>query len=583
MSSSTNSCSTGASSIRHTIEIARQPNEELVFDPSDYIAYKQSTDPSTSAAKRQRLDGLPRAAQLSISTSMMTDQLGSSASTTMLTPYSSVPRGYNVSNYHLSPCSSYTSSFSGGEDMSRQGSSLSSTSMTEGFGMLRVESSGSSSFSAPFPISLREQQDDHPFLSDSVLSSMTEKLGSSTFPSATPGVECVALQQGDLLGDIGSGFDDFGNGSISYSPFDSQCKNDLTGIGMPWMMPAATQRIDDYTAHMQRTDSQISTSSSVSINSTASQQKATARRQKQIANGASQPLLPKVPASHLKPAPKPIAAPKQQISRLPSHHKSKTPLPCPDCTITLRGPHELQRHWENVHAPVKRVWICVQPEQSPFKPKKSLNICKQCKQGKQYNVYYNAAAHLRRGHFCPSRRGRRPRGEVGTSALTLSIERSRGPSIEELKAHGWLREISVPNLGPRTAIDNDDNDQVGPDMTHLDNSDNADPVDNDPQGGTVALQRTFTEPPLMAYSTSMSPSSPLDQQYRIIDTQQEGICLQTLGLQPASLSMFDESYVLNDVAAQTVRVSGDWNLNGGCAAPMMEESFSAPGRMATRW
>lgn len=462
--------------------------------------------------------------------------------------------------------------------MTREPSSVSSTSMTEGFGMLRVESSGPSSFSVPFPISLDEQQDDFPLLSDSIMSSVTEKPGSSAFLRATPGVENVALQHGELFRDIGSRF---GYGSIPcYPPLEFDSKNDLTGLGMPWQMSAA-QRIAEHPTPMLRTDSQISTSTNASTSSTASQQKAAARRQKQIANGASQPLLPKVPASQTKAAPKLIAAPKQQISRLPSHHKPKTPLPCPDCAITLRGPHELQRHWENVHAPVKRVWVCIQPKQSPFTPKKGLEICKQCKQGKQYNVYYNAAAHLRRGHFSPSKRGRRPRGEVATSALTLSVERSRGPSIEELKAHGWLREITVPNLGPRTTTDNNGDGPDQPDATDFEDADAQD--NNDSQGGAAALQGVFTESQSMPYNMSPSSLGPLDQQYRIIDPQQEDICVQTLGLQPTSLSIFDEGYPLNDISVQTGRISGDWNNDVGCAAPMMEQSFSAPGRMAMRW
>lgn len=462
--------------------------------------------------------------------------------------------------------------------MTRQASSVSSTSMIEGFGMLRVESSGASSFNAPFPLSFDEQQGEFPFLSDSIMSSMTEKPGSSAFSQATTGVEHVALQKGELFRDIGSRF---GHGSITcYPPFELDGKNDLTGLGMPWQM-AGAQRIDDNTTQMQRTDSQISTSTNASSSSKASQQKAAARRQKQIANGASQPLLPKIPVSTLKPAPKPIAAPKQQISRMPSHHKAKTPLPCPDCAITLRGPHELQRHWENVHALLKRVWICVQPEQSPFKPKKALGICKQCKQGKPYNVYYNAAAHLRRAHFCPSKRGRRPRGEVGSSASTLLIERSRGPSIEDLKAHGWLKEITVPNLGPRTASDNDDDSPDQPDAPDLGDADAED--NNDSQVSVAALQGSSTNSQLMSSNTSISPPGPPEQQYRFIDPQQEDICMQTLGLQPASLSMFDEGYPLNDVSTQAVRVSGDWNSNVGYATPMMEQSFSAPGRMAMRW
>lgn len=455
--------------------------------------------------------------------------------------------------------------------MSRHGSSVSSTSMTEGFGMLRVESSGPSSFNAPFPVLLDAQQDNFPFLSDSIMSSMTEKPGSSCFLQATPGVSDVTLQQGELFRDMGSGF---GHGSIPYTSFDLDRKSELTGTGMPWQMSAA-RGIDSFTTDMQRTDSQISNSTDSSTNSTSSQQKAAARRQKQIANGASQPLLPKVQASTTKPAPKPIAAQKQPIPRLPFHHKTKTPLPCPDCAITLRGPHELQRHWENVHAPVKRVWICVQPKQSPFKPKKGLDICKQCKQGKQYNVYYNAAAHLVRGHFCPSKRGRRPRGELGTSALSLSIERSRGPSIEEMKAHGWLKEITVPNRGPRTATDVDDDEEV-PDATDLDNE----PADDtDSQGSVAAFRGTITNSHGMSYNAGL----PFQQYQHTIDPQQEDICLQTLGLQPTSFAMFEEGYALNDMPIQTVQIASNWNLRANGVAPMMEQSFSAPGRMAMSW
>ncbi|GAB7325025.1 hypothetical protein MBLNU13_g08823t2 [Cladosporium sp. NU13] len=165
---------------------------------------------------------------------------------------------------------------------------------------------------------------------------------------------------------------------------------------------------------------------------------------------------------------------KQQIPRLPIDHKTKIPVPCPDCEVTLRGPHELQRHWENVHAPIKRVWICVQPEQSPLRPRKPLDVCKQCKQGKQYNVYYNAAAHLRRAHFCPSMRSRRPRDEG------LPVDTSRGPNLEEMKAQGWLQEVSVSNHGPQSVLkvdvseyDIDDGfvsgvDQMGVDVTPSD-------------------------------------------------------------------------------------------------------------------
>jgi hypothetical protein len=150
-----------------------------------------------------------------------------------------------------------------------------------------------------------------------------------------------------------------------------------------------------------------------------------------------------------------------------------------------------------------------------------------------------------------------------------------------LKAHGWLRQITVPNSGPRTTADNDDDSPDQPDATDFDDADADD--NNDSQGGAVALGGAFANSQPMSYDTSMPSSDPHGQQYRFIDPHQEDICMQTLGLQPASLSMFDEGYALNDVPTRTVRVPGDWNANVGCAAPMMEQSFSAPGRMATRW
>jgi hypothetical protein len=553
--------------------------DDLVFDPSEYLAYKRSTDPSRSAAKRQRLDSLPTTVQPSMSTPSMSDQLGSSTSTAMLTPISMVSQSSRASNYHLSPCSSFDSSFYGSEDMSRQGSSLSSTSMTEGFGMLRVASSGSSSFNAPFPISLDEQQEDFPFLSVSTLSSMTKKPDSSSSLQATTGVEDLTVRQSELFRGMGSGFD---HGSISFAPFDFHGENELMATGMPWQM-VAPRANDSTTVAMQRTDSQISTSTDSSTSSTMSQQKAAARRQKQIANGAAQPLRPKVTISDNKSAPKPIAAQKQQIPRLPSHPKTKTPLSCPDCSITLRGPHERRRHWDNVHAPVKRVWICVQPKQSPFKPKKGLDICKQCKQGKQYNVYYNAAAHLRRGHFCPSKRGRRPRGEIGTSALNLSVERSRGPSIDEMKAHGWLKEITVSNRGQHVAAD-DDNDVADAADFEDEHDSETRPQSSAMRTGSHVHENTFANLQPMSYNTSTSSLDPPNQQYQhTIDSQQEAICLQALGFQPLGYSPFEEVYHQNDMIVPTGHARGNWVPKASIAAPMMEHSFSVPGRVAMRW
>jgi hypothetical protein len=60
-------------------------------------------------------------------------------------------------------------------------------------------------------------------------------------------------------------------------------------------------------------------------------------------------------------------------------------------------------------------------------------------------MYYNAAAHLRRAHFCPRKRGRIAKIEE------RDIRAGKGggdwPSIEWLKANGWLQEIEVGSAG----------------------------------------------------------------------------------------------------------------------------------------
>jgi len=160
------------------------------------------------------------------------------------------------------------------------------------------------------------------------------------------------------------------------------------------------------------------------------------------------------------------AIPKQPYVR-PSHPK----LACDKCSEHpegFRGEHELRRHQDRRHTPKRKVWICTDPQQRPrttisndWSPARPLNICKQCVQDKQYNVYYNAAAHLRRAHFFPRKRGRRARGELGESRAGKAG--GNEPSIDWLKLNGYLKEIEVDDDGSNVKeqpdfMDNEDYD-----------------------------------------------------------------------------------------------------------------------------
>lgn len=102
---------------------------------------------------------------------------------------------------------------------------------------------------------------------------------------------------------------------------------------------------------------------------------------------------------------------------------------CNDYPEGFRGEHELRRHTHARHAALVRRWVCREPpRRHPNQPWTSvpLNTCKSCMAQKSYGAYYNAAAHLRRAHFPPSRNGK---------------SASDWPSMSVLKE--WMQEVCV--------------------------------------------------------------------------------------------------------------------------------------------
>lgn len=314
--------------------------------------------------------------------------------------------------------------------MSRQ-SSVSSAEVTDTFDMMRVESSFSSSNTSDlFPI------DD---LDASFVSCATEKPAVSSQPT----VGFVDDGSTTLLSNGGYGLvgTDF---SFTVDQNSPDAANAAASVG---------------SQHVSHGQDMARSTSQQSVSSNSTDVRSSERRRKHIENGRqsiapkSLPGGPKASQAatedvqDCKPVKRQDSAlnRKEAIAKAPYVRPQHPKLYCNMCSefpSGFRGEHELRRHWDRAHAECRKVWICTEPTtKTDWWPAKPLNICKQCKQQKQYNVYYNAAAHLRRAHFCPRKRGRKARGEERESRAGKAG--GDWPPIDWLKANGWLKEIEV--------------------------------------------------------------------------------------------------------------------------------------------
>ncbi|GIZ39257.1 hypothetical protein CKM354_000264700 [Cercospora kikuchii] len=380
-----------------------------VYEPADYCSKLSSvyeTEHAQSVTKKPRVDCFD-ANQQSPPALFASHLCPSSAHD--ISPSTSI-------STHLSP-SSQTAS----EAMSRQ-SSVTSVSVTDALDMMRVASSFSTN-SQLFP------------LDDLSVSCSTEKPPGSGQPTIVSDDSSAS----HLLSNVG-----YGLVGTDFSLFDPSIPD----------MTVGEQQHTHSTTHVEEAQGMERTLSEQqeSCDNTGSEQKRHERRRKHIEN-ARQSIAPKDVAISKPATPDSSASQKQDsaakrkeaISKAPYVRPQHPKLKCSMCNEFpngFRGDHELRRHWERAHAECRKVWICTEPTvRTEWWPTKPLGICKQCKQQKNYSAYYNAAAHLRRAHFCPRKRGRKARGEERESRAGKAG--GDWPPIEWLKANGWLKEIEV--------------------------------------------------------------------------------------------------------------------------------------------
>jgi hypothetical protein len=140
----------------------------------------------------------------------------------------------------------------------------------------------------------------------------------------------------------------------------------------------------------------------------------------------------------------------------PQHPK----ILCPHCSERpdgFRGTHELERHVARAHASTRKGYICVDHSRD----QKFLANCKHCRNKKVYGAYYNAAAHLRRAHFHPRKRGRKGKNDEKRGGIGGGDD----PPMDHLKAY-WIREVEVANKPTPSSPESGSDDAPEPDNSY---------------------------------------------------------------------------------------------------------------------
>ncbi|KAF2116299.1 hypothetical protein BDV96DRAFT_573743 [Lophiotrema nucula] len=138
----------------------------------------------------------------------------------------------------------------------------------------------------------------------------------------------------------------------------------------------------------------------------------------------------------------------ESLSKAPYIRPQVSKVYCSKCNQYpngFRSINELKRHTSRVHSSGPRKgFICI--DTSPNKD--FLFKCKTCKEGKVYAMDYNAAAHLRRVHFHPIRRGKQGQEDKKN-------RRMDEPAMEHLKQY-WIKEVEITETDELASRDQQD-------------------------------------------------------------------------------------------------------------------------------
>jgi hypothetical protein len=197
---------------------------------------------------------------------------------------------------------------------------------------------------------------------------------------------------------------------------------------------------------------------------------------------------------------------KALINKTPYMRPQHPKIMCQYCSERpegFRGTHELDRHIARAHAPSRKGYICV----DYWSDKKYLASCKHCRNKKVYGAYYNAAAHLRRAHFYPRKRGRKGKNDEKRGGIGGGDD----PPMDYLKMH-WIKEVEVANKPKPSSPDSGSDDGPEPDNTYdatYDIDTSASYASHQPAPSPLNMQMPIDAGQYTDYDLSMHSSEPM--------------------------------------------------------------------------